>query len=223
MNRDVFLSILAMDSYNRGYGSSIAGMSESGQIGSAAIRAFNVGEQAGWQAAGFYAIAYTVSGVEGIADGTTVISYRGTNFDLKGWLSSPAVKDITNGWSLFTGFGSDSQANLAEQFFTAVTGAGFPDGTASGPGNTILTGHSLGAALAAYVGTQGIVTTVAFDPIPYARAVLENVLSRAMAATISKLGLTLESVAAATQNRAHRCGLFFASLAMTKRGEAIAL
>jgi hypothetical protein len=213
-----------MDVYNRGSGSNILFSPDQNSLGYANVTA-NSDAVLGQPAidAGFSATAYTVSGVDGIADGTTVISYRGTNFDLKGWLSSPAVKDITNGWSLFTGFGSDSQANLAEQFFTAVTGAGFPDGTASGPGNTILTGHSLGAALAAYVGTQGIVTTVAFDPIPYARAVLENVLSRAMAATISKLGLTLESVAAATQNRAHRCGLFFASLAMTKRGEAIAL
>ena len=33
MNRDLFLAILAMDSYNRGYGAGVSGLSESGKIG----------------------------------------------------------------------------------------------------------------------------------------------------------------------------------------------
>jgi hypothetical protein len=72
MNPDLFRSILAMDSYNRGYGAGIAVLPESGQIGGATIRAFQAGEQSGWQSTGFYAIAYNWNG-------ETVISYRGTN------------------------------------------------------------------------------------------------------------------------------------------------
>ncbi len=37
MNSDVFLSILAMDSYNRGYGSGLSGLPQTGTIGSATI------------------------------------------------------------------------------------------------------------------------------------------------------------------------------------------
>jgi hypothetical protein len=37
MNRDVFLSILAMDSYNRGYGANVEVLGGSLQIGTAAI------------------------------------------------------------------------------------------------------------------------------------------------------------------------------------------
>lgn len=105
MNRDVFLSLLALDSYNRGYGQNVGGLLESGQIGTVNIvtRSSIFGEQsdavfARWQAAGFYAIAYEWQG-------ETIISYRGTNFDpgsledlaiapIVSFLSSPAGKDI---------------------------------------------------------------------------------------------------------------------------------
>lgn len=104
MNRDVFLSLLALDAYNRGYGANIGGQSESGEIGNASIitRPSIFGQQAdavlqSWQAAGFYAIAYNW-------DGQTVISYRGTNFEINwsisDFLNSPAVQDAWNGWSL---------------------------------------------------------------------------------------------------------------------------
>ncbi|MEL6877693.1 MAG: hypothetical protein AAGL68_06300 [Pseudomonadota bacterium] len=77
MNREVFLSLLALDSYNRGYGANIEGLStaEDTLIGTAKIGenaevllAPGVAEQAG-----FYAIAYEWQG-------ETIISYRGTNF-----------------------------------------------------------------------------------------------------------------------------------------------
>jgi hypothetical protein len=79
MNRDLFLAILSMDSYNRGYGEGITGLSESGRLGTAIIREPGEDEQEGWQAAGFYAIAYDMTGVAGFADGERVISYRGTD------------------------------------------------------------------------------------------------------------------------------------------------
>jgi hypothetical protein len=79
MNRDLFLAILAMDSYNRGYGAGISGLNENGDIGNATIRVFSVDEQDGWQAAGFYAIAYDMTGVAGFTADERVISYRGTD------------------------------------------------------------------------------------------------------------------------------------------------
>lgn len=72
MDSDVFLSLLALDSYNRGYGANVGGLTETGGIGSANIRPFVLGEQEGWQAVNFYAIAYNWNG-------ETIISYRGTN------------------------------------------------------------------------------------------------------------------------------------------------
>ncbi len=82
MNRDVFLSLLALDAYNRGYGQgvllergdSVDGQDESGrQIGNAVVlRDANDAEGVA-RAAGFYAIAYEWNG-------ETVISYSGTDF-----------------------------------------------------------------------------------------------------------------------------------------------
>ena len=100
MNRDVFLSILALDSYNRGYGANLDGLSEVGAVGLATIRPFQAGEQNGWQAAGFYAIAYDVSNVPGFGPGGRVISYRGTNFSD----GLPSWPDVWNGWTLGAGF-----------------------------------------------------------------------------------------------------------------------
>lgn len=104
MNRDVFLSILAMDSYNRGYGPGIKGLPSSGKLGNATI--LNIDLPNGSQAAGFYAIAY-----DWAHDGQneTVISFRGTDFTT-GWSK---VLDVANGWSSFTGIGTNSQFWLA--------------------------------------------------------------------------------------------------------------
>ena len=107
MNRDLFLAILALDSYNRGYGVNVRGLSESGKLGQAILREPGDGEQEGWQSAGFYASAYQfpVGYVDGLTG--TVISYRGTNFNIN-WnpftfLNSPIVKDVISGWSVGVG------------------------------------------------------------------------------------------------------------------------
>lgn len=78
ISRDLFLAILSMDSYNRGYGFGVSGFLEFGQLGGATIRAFQEDEQEGWESAGFYAIAYDMTGVSGFAAGERVISYRGS-------------------------------------------------------------------------------------------------------------------------------------------------
>ncbi|AXX98822.1 hypothetical protein [Profundibacter amoris] len=78
ISKDLFLAILSMDSYNRGYGAGIE-LSDAvdTQIGGAKIS--KTSEQiaemsAEAQAAGFYAIAYDVdgSGPSGLADKTVV-------------------------------------------------------------------------------------------------------------------------------------------------------
>ena len=83
MSRDLFLSILSMDAYNRGYNPGIAGLSDAAgtQIGGAVIQ--NVPLPDGAVPASFYGLAYKLTEAVGtsgnlIALGTTIISYRGT-------------------------------------------------------------------------------------------------------------------------------------------------
>ena len=85
MNRDVFLSLLALDSYNRGYGRNVfvtgasAEANETGRwLGNAEILTDSVQEiGADAQAAGFYAIAYEWNGETIIS--TPSSSWRGSN------------------------------------------------------------------------------------------------------------------------------------------------
>ncbi|NMW32946.1 hypothetical protein HKD42_12820 [Altererythrobacter sp. RZ02] len=74
MNREVFLSLLALDSYSRGYGQNVGGLSNVGKIGTAEIVTDALAEldKDDVLAAGFYAIAYEWQG-------ETIISYRGTD------------------------------------------------------------------------------------------------------------------------------------------------
>ena len=60
MNRDVFLSLLALDSYNRGYGQNVEGLAASGRLGNATILGDALSEldPDDVRAAGFCAIAY---------------------------------------------------------------------------------------------------------------------------------------------------------------------
>jgi hypothetical protein len=69
MNRDLFLALLSMDSYNRGYGQNVTGLPNLGSIGNATI--VDIALPAGSVAAGFYAIAYDWNGEK-------VIAYRGS-------------------------------------------------------------------------------------------------------------------------------------------------
>jgi hypothetical protein len=97
MTPELFKAILAMDSYNRGPGAGInlteAGASDT-QIGNATLGLNSDDPSANMQttapAAGFFAQAYNWNG-------TTVISYRGT--DNPTFLASPnGPSDIVNGW-----------------------------------------------------------------------------------------------------------------------------
>lgn len=80
-SKDLFLSILAMDSYSRGYNAGIEGLGGEGEkVGFATIGkdAEQLLGQGGAQAASFHAISYDI-GETGPGDlkDNTVISYRG--------------------------------------------------------------------------------------------------------------------------------------------------
>ena len=74
MNREVFLSILATDSYNRGYAQGIKGLNGTSIGATTIIRQSNITAGSPEVTAGFFASAYQW-GAE------TIISYRGTDFD----------------------------------------------------------------------------------------------------------------------------------------------
>ena len=134
VSKDLFLSILSMDAYYRGYAPGIDYLGGFGtSIGSATIRADNL--PSGSQLAGFYAIAYD--------DPTygTIISYRGTD-DFVGELF-PVDLPIS-----FAGSWQQEQILLAAQFFDAVDAA-------NGSRSLLLTGDSLGSTgLQSYQATR---------------------------------------------------------------------
>jgi hypothetical protein len=109
ISRDLFLAILSMDSYNRGYGVGLTFRNQSNQIGNATIGedALTLLSQGTAEAAGFYALAYDVSnaGISGLTG--TVVSYRGTNFDtgdtVAEFFASPLVQDALSGWTVGAG------------------------------------------------------------------------------------------------------------------------
>ncbi len=99
ITEELFLAILSMDAYNRGYGAGIEdgipgvdgeldGLGEAGhRIGDATVK--DVDLPSGSEAAGFYAVAYEWNG-------QTVISYRGTdNYGV-----TDSASDVYSGWPL---------------------------------------------------------------------------------------------------------------------------
>ena len=166
MNRDLFLAILSMDSYNRSYGVGVNLPAGANQIGNAIITrdSSSLVENGVRQdiPAGFYALAYDVSGagISGL-DGT-VIAYRGSDYeDTNGNILRS--NDLWQGWTNAAGFPFAGQPGLALAFYRAVTGAE-PYDT---PGNGTLTGHSLGGSLAGFVSALSGNTALLFDHLPF--------------------------------------------------------
>ncbi len=160
----LFKAILAMDSYNRGYGQGIDmpdGIdSKSGihsKIGNATFSKQSDIEAGSEEVtAGFYATAYKLS------SGETVISYRGTdkNFSFPFW---PDVgSDMWNGYGTAIGNPASLQSKLALKFYHDVAGAGAT--------NISLTGHSLGGGLAGYVGSLYGKNGILFDNMAFEAA-----------------------------------------------------
>jgi hypothetical protein len=153
ISSDLFMAILAMDSYNRGYD---AGVNLDGRgIGTATLLDKNL--LTGSQSASFYAQAYNM------ADGTTVISYRGTDQKWPDW-EKWTLGDVWNGWGLGRGSPAGDQAELAVEFYKVVA-AGLPL-----EANIALTGHSLGGGLAGFVGSLYGKNATIFDNEPFERA-----------------------------------------------------
>lgn len=107
---DLFLAILALDAYNRGYnpGMTFNGGSDSPgtEIGDARIL-----DSSADTSTSFYAIAYTWNN-------ETVISYRGTTFEN----NAANLGDVLNGWTLSLGFSQALQAQQALSFYTQPAG-----------------------------------------------------------------------------------------------------
>ncbi len=154
ISKDLFLSMLAMDSYNRGYGAGIGdigpddpnglGDNPGTVVGNATIRDINLPQ--GSQSAGFYAVAYSVgAGVDGIASGTTIISYRGSDGLTRDNDPVSGGSDILNGWLAGAGLPT-SQTDLATEFYKAATA----QTVSQAAGNAILTGPSPGDGLAGF-------------------------------------------------------------------------
>lgn len=113
ISHDLFLSILALNSYNRGYNVGVKELSDDigTKIGDASIIA-RKGDQAA-KDAGFYATAYTWAG-------ETIFSYRGT--DNYGLSNDPVsgASDIWSGWSISQGYTEGTQAGNAIEFYESV-------------------------------------------------------------------------------------------------------
>ncbi|MGJ8573381.1 MAG: calcium-binding protein [Hoeflea sp.] len=159
---ELFMAILSMDSYNRGYQSGLGGIDGLGsdvgtKLGNASVLyASDSSEGSAERAAGFYAVAYQWNG-------DTVISYRGTDDDsiLGNPWTSPS--DVYNGWPLGGGDYTASQAQLATDFLAATTNQ-------VTSGSVVLTGHSLGGGLAGYLSQLYGNEAVLFDPMTYLQA-----------------------------------------------------
>lgn len=136
ISKDLFLAILAMDSYNRGYDPAFADPDTDGteglgglgsQVGTA--RFIEESDPILSQAINFYASAYTVeNGPEGLNG--TVISYRGTDDPDP----ANAAGDFRTGWFFGTGVTEGTQLSIARDFYEQVTGPNpFDAQTAIGP------------------------------------------------------------------------------------------
>jgi hypothetical protein len=105
MDSVLLRAILAMDAYNRGYNAGIKNLNES-PIGDATF--FKDKGDTTAQAAGFYAVAYT------LADGSKVISYRGTDQNEPGLIAGTEFgSDLFNGYGLGIGSPYSNQTKLA--------------------------------------------------------------------------------------------------------------
>lgn len=157
-----------MDAYNRGYGVGI-NLGDN-TVGNATIlkdseRVFAdadapEGTPSVAQTAGFYAVAYTMGTGPDVPPelrGRTVISYRGT--DNPGHEVTAVDLPISFGGSY-----EQAQIALARKFFAAIDAA-------PNTGDLLLTGHSLGGALAGITGALTGTDAVLVDHIGFFTAI----------------------------------------------------
>lgn len=139
-NTNLAYALLALDSYNRGYGTSVRDTDDPDNLDDPIDEA-KIGDwvvidskkDAEAEAIGCYAIAYRNE-----TTGEIVIAYRGTD--------NPSV-DILQGYGIAIGSPTNPQAIMAMEFFNAVTGR--VPGTEPGSfPNVVVTGHSMGGGIA---------------------------------------------------------------------------
>jgi hypothetical protein len=130
ISSDLFLAILAMDSYNRRYDQGINLDESVKRLGNAEIEDDSsilgrTGGQLNDVAASFFAQSYSLTGAyqsysggAALGVGQTVISYRGTH---------DRSADAVSGWPMGGGLYSVSQGNLAIDFYKNVRDAGAVD------------------------------------------------------------------------------------------------
>jgi len=163
ISSDLMLGILSMDVYNRGGGGFTAPQLEVNQIGDVEIGtnsgASNLNLPSPPDDIGFEAQAYTVidGSVNGLTQGSMVISYRGTVF---GSLLTFA-EDAWYGWGIGGGAPYAQQAADAISFFQQIAGT-IPTLSGAEP-NIVLTGHSLGGGPAGQVAMLYKEKAVLFD------------------------------------------------------------
>ena len=159
---ELFQALLALDAYNRSYNKGHVDDNldkNHNQLG----RAYIVGRDDAptAQAAGFAAYRWDVSGEAAFGGTTTqVIAFRGTDDDI----SKRELTDLFGGWSIGAGFSAGTQADLAAAFYMQAPGVTTLFGGA--PSNILVTGHSLGGGLAAYVSALSGVRGVGVDYMP---------------------------------------------------------
>src|SRR6056297_2682870 len=183
ISKDLFLAILAMDSYNRGYAPGIEvdgdkiGFASIGKDSSSLAGPVDIAEDNG-----FYAISYSMDQSEhGIASGSQILSFRGTD-NVSGL--GQGGSDLWSGWMVGAGvngdsgsfFGAGSQADLTFRFFEEAVGASAFDENNSG---VILTGHSLGGGLAGMAALASGNEGVLFDHMPFGVATMAAVMDEA--------------------------------------------
>ncbi|MCP5009796.1 MAG: hypothetical protein GY942_07455 [Aestuariibacter sp.] len=142
ISNDIMYAILAMDSYDRGYGEGIAGLGGVGStIGIAQLtKQSDTAEDTAGVTASFYAAAYSYNS-------ETVISYRGTNSAPFSELS----KDALYGWGVGVGSAEETQGVLAAQFYKSVANDAETGEAHLFDSGIQLVGHSLGVGLAGTV------------------------------------------------------------------------
>ena len=161
-------AILSMDAYNRGYDPGVRfhadGDSVNKVLGDATIiRQSDVEFGDPGFDANFYALAYN-------RNGTTIISYRGTD-DPAGTITSSFFDgDIWNGWTIGAGNDDAQQAELAIRFYQDVVDQVQPTLTDYTNNGVVLTGHSLGGGLAGYIGGLYANEADIFDNMTFERA-----------------------------------------------------
>lgn len=148
LHRDVFISLISLDSYNREYNRGVNIDRTTPHLGNASFLLDSVDVDNS-----FYARAYSYNG-------QVFISYRGTDQMAPG-LTSPG--DILTGWGLGGGAFGAPQGELALGFYHTVRDL-------AGESPITLTGHSLGGGLAGFVAAVYGESAIVFDSMPYIAA-----------------------------------------------------